>query len=270
MELGISSYTYTWAIGVPGQMQLKRMDEIGLLDAALNQKVTVIQIADNLSLDTFDNKRLANLVHTAKQNHILLEAGARMMTEDNLCKYIKIAKLINSPILRFVIDGRGFTPGLDDIVSVIRNMLDELKSQQIILAIENHDRLKAKQFEYIIEKCASDYVGICLDTVNSIGANEDVFRVTEVLAPYTVNLHIKDYQISRHSHMMGFNIIGCPAGKGILPLEWVLEKLNQDRCKTAILEQWTPPEATIQETIKKESEWAKNSIAYLKTFFDGS
>jgi hypothetical protein len=66
--------------------------------------------------------------------------------------------------------------------------------------------------------------------------------------------------------MMGFEIEGRPFGEGCLPLQWMLDQLPP-KCETAILEQWTPPEESIQKTIEKERDWARRSIAYLKPYF---
>jgi len=68
--------------------------------------------------------------------------------------------------------------------------------------------------------------------------------------------------------MMGFDIEGLPFGEGSLPLEWMLSQLP-GKCKTAILEQWTPPEENLEKTIEKEDKWAKQSILYLRKFING-
>jgi hypothetical protein len=47
----------------------------------------------------------------------------------------------------------------------------------------------------------------------------------------------------------------------------MLEQLPS-KCRTAILEQWTPAENTINETIEKELDWARRSISFLKNYFD--
>lgn len=62
----------------------------------------------------------------------------------------------------------------------------------------------------------SDWVGICLDTVNSLGAAEGIGVVVETLGPSVVNLHLKDFVVLRAAHMMGFSIEGRPAGRGQL------------------------------------------------------
>jgi sugar phosphate isomerase/epimerase len=135
----------------------------------------------------------------------------------------------------------------------------------VVLAIENHDRFKARELADILRRIDSDQVGVCLDTVNSFGALEGPEVVVETLGPWTVNLHIKDFDIFRASHLMGFTIEGRPAGQGQLDVPWLLDELKaMGRDHNAILELWTPPEATSQETVAKEATWARESIDYLR------
>jgi 3-oxoisoapionate decarboxylase len=89
--------------------------------------------------------------------------------------------------------------------------------------------------------------------------------VSSVLMPFTVNLHVKDFVIQRVDHQMGFTVAGTPLGKGMIQLPKLLEKLAKyNRCESAVIEQWVPPEPTLAETIRKEEQWANKSIEYLK------
>lgn len=267
MKLGISSYTYTWAIGMPGLMPDGPLQYTGLIEKSRQLDVRLIQVADNLPLDLMKDDELEAFHQSATEEGIQLEAGARGMTEANLEKYIRIAEVIRSPILRYVIDGPGFTPGIDDIVKIIKNALPALKEKNIILALENYERLKASDFAGIVEKIGSDHVGICLDSVNSLGAGEGLETVVEMLGPMTVNLHIKDFCIQRLDHKMGFLIVGRPAGEGMLNVPWLLDHVGE-RCQSAILEQWTPPEKKLEDTIVKEDVWARKSMLYLKDLIE--
>jgi sugar phosphate isomerase/epimerase len=264
MEAGISSYTYTWAIGVPGSEPEKPMTVFELIETTSALELKVVQIADNLPLEKFSVPELEQIRQFADNLGIVIEVGARWMTFDRLKMYLNIARVMNSPILRFVIDGPGFEPTKEEIHSIINEIIPELEEQNICLVIENHDRLLAREFVEIVESAGSKNVGICLDTVNSMGAGEGLETVIGLLAPYTMNLHIKEFSISRVSHRMGFVIEGVPLGKGMLPLVELIQKVSS-HCQSAILEQWTPPGPTIQETIKKESKWAEESILYLKS-----
>lgn len=267
MKLGVSSYSFTWAAGVKGSMPEKRLGVMDLLNIARGLKVGLVQIADNMPLHEMSEEQIHDLLQKTNELHIDLEAGANNMTASNLERYIVLAEKIKSRILRFSIDSNDYKPDVKTVIALIKNAVPELKKRDIILALENHDRLITDHFREIVEAVDSPYVGICLDCANSLGLGEGFHEVVKALAPYTVNFHLKEVYIRRKYHMMGFEIEGRPFGEGCLPLQWMLHQLPS-KCKTAILEQWTPPEADVQKTIEKEREWAGRSLAYLKPYFD--
>jgi len=266
MRLGLSSYTYTWAVGVPGSVPANPLSAYDLVDKAAVSGLTLVQIADNLPLENMTRAELGTLQKYAADKGVEIEMGGRGLTPEHTMKCLEAAQSLNSPLLRMVIDGAGYEPGLDSVLSVINELLPEFKSRKIKLAIENHDRFKAREFEKIIIRTGSEYVGICLDSVNSMGAGEGFEEVSRILLPYTINLHIKDFTIRRVSHKMGILIEGVPAGKGMLNISDLLNKLYFiNSCQSAILELWTPPEENINDTIIKEDRWADESIGYLKS-----
>ena len=265
MRLGLSSYTYTWAVGVPGALPLKQLSAFDLVDKAAASGLNLVQIADNLPLETMTKSEVIDLRKYGEAIGVEIEMGGRGLTPEHAMKCLEAAKLLNSPILRMVIDGAGFEPDILNVISIIKELMPECKTCGIKLAIENHDRFKAREFEKIIQSVGSEWVGICLDSVNSMGAGEGFEEVSKVLLPYTINLHIKDFTIRRLSHKMGIIIEGAPAGKGMLNISEMLNKLYfTNSCQSAILELWTPPEKEVEETINKEEKWANESIKYLK------
>lgn len=267
MKLGLSSYTYTWAVGVPGSMPRNPMPACSLIDKTAAAGLTLVQIADNMPLEKMTAAQLSELKNYASDKGVSIEMGGRGLTPDHTIECLDAAVLLNSPILRMVIDGIGFEPDLQTIISIIRELLPELKSRNIKLAIENHDRLKAREFERMISSVGSNMVGICLDSVNSMGAGEGFETVSEILIPHTINLHIKDFAIFRSPHKMGLTVEGRPAGKGMLDIESLVEQVSSTgKCRSAILELWTPPLATVDKTIFREEQWADESIKYLKQF----
>ena len=269
MRLGISSYTYTWAVGVPNSMPLKPLSSTDLVDKAVASDLKLVQIADNLPLEKMKENELVALRKYGEGKGVEIEMGGRGLTPDHTMKCLEAAKLLNSPILRMVIDGSGYEPDIKYVISVVRELIPEFKSRKIKLAIENHDRFKAREFEKVIQNVGSEWVGICLDSVNSMGAGEGFEKVSRILLPYTVNLHIKDFTIRRVSHKMGIIIEGTPAGKGMLNIRELVNKLYlTNSCQSAILELWTPPENEIGETILKEEKWANESIDYLKSLIN--
>lgn len=265
MKLGISSFTYGWSIGVPGMLPAIRMNEIDLLRYANNFGVSCLQIGDNLPIHEMSATQQGKLKSEALKHDIRLEIGARKLTEDHLNHYLELTRFFNSSLLRFVVDGDGYEPDSSTIIEIITKILPALKQNNITLGIENHDRFKADELVHIMNTINDPSVGICLDCVNSIGADEGLEWVLNRLAPFTVNLHIKDFKIERLYHKMGFHVTGTPAGKGMMDVHRIMDKLSSfSRCQSAILEQWVEPEKNIDDTTNKEQQWAVEGIQYLK------
>ncbi len=269
MKLGLSSYTFGWAVGVRGHEPSQPLDEHGLLDKCRDHDISLLQIGDNLPLHTFDPARLSRLAERAVKDTVELEIGARGLTSTRVAEYANIARRVGARLIRFVIDDVNYYPASDTIVGVLREIVDELDG--LSLGIENHDRFSAATLRSMIEAVGSDSIGVCLDTANSLGAGEGIEAVAGVLAPLVVNLHVKDFTIERLSHLMGFTVSGRPAGQGMLDVQSLLQVVaRHGRCTTAILELWTPPESNIEETIAKEARWAKESLDYLKPLFSST
>lgn len=270
MQLGISTYTYGWAasadrVGVPGNRPENLLDEQVLLNRATGFGLKLVQIGDNLPLHELSQERVNDLKQSAEKQGITIELGARGLTENHLETYISLAQTLNCRLLRFVIDALNYEPTSNKVVSLLRNATPELERANLTLGLENHDRLLAREFADIVERVGSANVGICLDSVNSMGAGEGLAEVVNTLAPYTVNLHLKDFGIRRLPHLMGFQIDGRPAGQGMLNIPGLVEQVSRHgRCQTAILEQWVVPEMTLAETIAKEVIWAEESMEFLQ------
>ena len=267
MKLGLSTYAYTWSIGVPGQLPEQPMTAMDLLAQAARLDVRVVQIADNLPLDRLSPTALDEIQACAQMLGIQIEVGTRGIAADHLERYLDLAKRFHSPILRVVVDTANQHPSAEEVVENLSVWQSEFEKAGILLAIENHDRFETAVLARVVRQLGSHWVGICLDTVNSFGALEGPRAVIETLGPLVVNLHVKDFTIFRAGHSMGFTVEGRPAGQGKLDIPWLIERLQENgREFNAILELWTPPEASLSYTIKKEQQWADASVAYLRGF----
>jgi sugar phosphate isomerase/epimerase len=241
------------------------MDGFAFLRRAADLGLHLVQIADNLPLDGLSSVQLEALLDEARRLEIEVEVGTRGIAPDHLRRYLQVAQMAGSSIVRVVIDTASDHPGVDEVIETLRSILPEFEAANVTLAIENHDRFKAATFVDILKAVDSTHLGICLDTVNSFGSLEGPDVVIETLGPYVVNLHIKDFTIRRVDHNMGFVISGAPAGQGMLDVPALLARLHGfGRRFNAILELWPAPEAEIAQTITKEDAWAEESVAFLK------
>jgi 3-oxoisoapionate decarboxylase len=269
MKLGISSFTYGWNVGIPESMPQNPTTELDLVKKTIDFGLNCLQIGDNLPIHTFSEERKVTFRKALKDNHLRFELGAKKLTTEHLQNYIDLAVFFEAPLLRFIIDGENYEPSAEEVVKIINKAIPHLEADKITLGIENHDRFKATELAEIMATINHPNVGICLDCVNSIGAGEGLEHVANALAPYTVNLHVKDFKAKRLPHKMGFVIDGEIAGKGMTNLPWLVEKiLPYGRCQSAILEQWVPPENDIEDSCKKETNWAELGIEYVKQYFN--
>jgi 3-oxoisoapionate decarboxylase len=267
-HLGLGSYGCAWAIGVPGYEQPAHpMDAVGLVRFAAELGLRVVQIADNIPLHTLSDEQRHAVRSEAQQHGIAIEVGTRGINADHLRRYMEIAQFFGSPILRVVVDTAAHHPSPDEVVELVRAVLPDLQRAGITLAIENHDRFKARVLANIVETLDNPHVGICLDTVNSFGSLEGPEVVLAALGKHVVNLHVKEFIVRRLGHNMGFEVTGQPAGKGMLNMPWLLEQLEQHgRTYNAIIEIWAAPEPTMSATVEKELDWVRQSVGYLRDF----
>jgi sugar phosphate isomerase/epimerase len=264
--LGLGSFGVAWAVGVPGYEQpAQPMDAHGLLAFADELGLKLVQIGDNLPLDSLSETALAAIRDDARRRGVAVEVGVRGIQTPHLLRAVEIARFFNSPILRVVVDTKDHHPSPAEVVELVRAALPALEGAGMTLAIENHDRFKAAALIDILRALDSPRVGICLDTVNSFGSLEGPEVVVEALAPYVVNLHIKEFVVRRAGHAMGFEITGRPTGQGMLDLPWLLGKLA-GRSFNAIIEAWLPMQITLAETVAMEARWARQSVAYLRQY----
>jgi sugar phosphate isomerase/epimerase len=269
MRLGISSYTYVWAAGVPGYPPPQPLTHAQLLERASELGVRVVQIADNMPLDGRSAGDLRALLRHAEELRLDLELGTSGLQPNYLRDQLRLAESLRSPLLRVVIDTEAPQPTPDEAVAALRAVMPDFERAGVYVAIENHDRFRAATLAAILDRVDSPNVGICLDTANSIGCVENLDTLLAVLGPRIINLHVKDYRILRAPHGKGFLVEGRPAGAGQLDIPALLAALGGSaRPFSAIIELWPPPEAAIAATIAKEAAWARSSVNYLRRFLD--
>jgi sugar phosphate isomerase/epimerase len=261
MRAGVGSFAFGWATAHASPP----FDEGELLAFARRHAVPVVQIGDNLPLHIWPSERIDRLVAEAERAQVAIELGARGLTDEHLARYVDLCRRCRAGLLRFVADSEAYEPSPEDLIGVMRNAVPALSAAGVTVALENHDRFSAISLRHVIDSVASPYVGICLDTANSLGAGEGLREILDTLAPLTVNMHVKDVRIARLPHMMGFTVEGRPLGEGQLPIAEAIARVRQHgRCRSVILEAWTPPAPTVAETIERERTSAESSIELLK------
>ncbi|MHA6483439.1 sugar phosphate isomerase/epimerase family protein [Paenibacillus sp. strain BS8-2] len=263
MKLGLSSYTLTWSIGVPNyDKPLHPLSGIGLIERAAKEGLGLVQIADNIPLHQCTIEDRAAMKARADQLNIALEIGTRGTEPTHMVEYLEIAMQLDSPIVRTIIT----TPDMEQAYQDLREVLPNYERNNITIAVENHGMHTTSELIQLFQRLNSQHIGCCLDTVNSFSALESPDTVIEKLMPYLVNLHIKDFDVKRVDHQMGFVVLGTAAGHGRLDIPSLKVKAQTSNSHaTAILELWTPFTQSVEQTIELEEQWLNDSMHYFRS-----
>jgi sugar phosphate isomerase/epimerase len=259
--IGFSSYSVGWWMERPDPIE-RRLDE--LLNLAARLGFERLQVACNAPLETLSVEARAAFRQQAELVGVKLEVGSRRLTGEHLDRWIDLACEFSSPFVRFVIDGVGYHPALEEIEALLKLRLPRLREAGVILAIENHDRFRAGELAAMLDRLNSPFLGICLDTANSLGAGEGLETVARHLARHTVNLHLKDVRIRRFPHLQGLTVEGSVLGEGDLDFDPLLAQLREEgRLQSLTLEHWMSPLSSPRMTWEQELDWCERSSKWL-------
>lgn len=263
MRLGIGSFSYPWAVGVPTFPQLPEpMDAFLLLEAATFLEVETVQYSDNLPLTNLSERQLTDLAQRATAANIKIEVGMRGIDPSDIRTHLAIVKQLGGDYLRIRTDDINQHWNADQVIERLFALTTEFEDAGIRMALENIDRFTTYDLVGMVEALGEDAAGVCLDTVNCFGAAEGPASVIETLAPYTLNVHIKDFVVRRQPHQLGFVIDGATVGQGQLDVPALLAQMPLTTSVT--LGQWTSWNNDLQAACREEALRVEAGIAYLK------
>jgi sugar phosphate isomerase/epimerase len=274
MRLGISSYSYPWAVGV-GDVQPKApLNALHLIERAARLRVRVLQLADGLALHMLSAREIDAIAEAASRAGLTLEVGTRATDRESLLPYVRIAQLLGASLLRVVMRTSQQQLSSDETVALVREVLPQAERFGVCLGIETHESLRAHALRDIMQAVDSPHLGVVYDTANSLGCSESAEHVLETLADHVVNYHVKDVRIRRIPSGFGFLVEGTVAGAGDLDLPALTARIQALTPRkavpeiNAIIEHWPPFDESIDKTVAIEERWTAESVRYMRKFVD--
>jgi 3-oxoisoapionate decarboxylase len=95
------------------------------------------------------------------------------------------------------------------------------------LAVENHKDWRIEEMLTWLKRLSSEFVGVCLDTGNSMALVEEPHSVVEAYAPWTMTTHLKDMGVAEYED--GFLLSEVPFGQGCLDLQKIVSLIHASR-----------------------------------------
>jgi sugar phosphate isomerase/epimerase len=260
--LGIGSYAFRWHVGIRDRFPEQPITAAAILDHAARLGVGLVQFADNLPLHTLPSDEIDALAAQAKHLGITLELGMTGCDPSLVRQYLDLADRLDVSLLRIAPTAEESAGSNARIASLFARLLPDCRAAGVVLAVENHFHLPSPRLVEIVTTVRDEVLGVCLDVANSIACQEWPKTTIDLLAPYAVNLHLKDFRIALDPHGVGGSFVGTPLGQGSFDPAIVFDVLERHgRQVNTILEHWLPWQGDFAATQALELAWLEQSVA---------
>jgi sugar phosphate isomerase/epimerase len=262
-RIGLSSYAFFWQLSDKVSAPLSIHDA---LERTAELGVDLFQVCDYAPLETMTDAELEAVRATADRLEISLELGTKGIRPGHLRKFLHIASILDAPLLRTMFNTPGHTPTNEAAVRIFKDVLPEFEAAGVKIAVETYEQVPTSRILDVIRAMDSQYLGICSDPANTVAALEMPRDVIDAVAPYVLNMHIKDFAFSRKDGWVGFTYSGAPMGEGLLDYDYMVSTIDPHQKNiNQIIEHWLPWQDTEADTIRLENQWTKQSIDYLRS-----
>ncbi|MFO0809862.1 MAG: TIM barrel protein [Gemmataceae bacterium] len=96
---------------------------------------------------------------------------------------------------------------------------------KVKVAVENHKDWRVDEMSAWLKQLSSEWVGVCVDTGNSMALLEEPHGVVEAYAPYALTTHLKDMAVADCAD--GFLLAEVPLGDGCIDISRVVATLRK-------------------------------------------
>ncbi|UZX03139.1 sugar phosphate isomerase/epimerase [Arthrobacter sp. CDRTa11] len=262
-RIGLSSYAFFWQLSdkvsepLSIHQALERTAELG---------VDLFQVCDYAPLEAMTESELEAIRASADRLGVSLELGTKGIRPEHLRNFLRIARILGSPLLRTMFNVPGHTPTAEEAVAIFTDVLPDFEAAAVKIAVETYEQVPTSRILDVIRAVDSPYLGICSDPANTVASLEMPREVIDAVGPYVLNMHIKDFAFSRKDGWVGFTYAGAPLGEGLLDYDYMVSKFQpHQRNINQIVEHWLPWQDSEAETIRLENQWTQHSIEFLRS-----
>ena len=255
LKIGLTSFAYRWHIR-------EGMTVLRLIEEAASLKAEVVQIADNISLDSLSLAEMKELGGHANDLGLAIELGVSDPTSAEWLRHLERCQAFEARILRAVIDAKNGYANPAAAAAGLAALVPVLRDTGITLCVENRFRFTPAELIGIIRQVDSPFVAVCLDLLNSITLLVGPNEAAASLLPYSRIVHVKNVRLERPR--AGFYFTGCPLGEGIFDVAGFLKRVGP-RLEAALYECWMDPLDTVPATLEQERQWARAGVDFLRS-----
>jgi sugar phosphate isomerase/epimerase len=270
VRIGLSSYAYRWSIGAKGFKPKKPLSIPQFMEMAVSDGAEGVQICDHMNLENPSKELIGEIRRIAEKHQLFVETGISQTAPDYVRSMLDISAQFGARVMRMIpqVDRRLPSDDVRDQIeaaaSDIIACLPYANERNIVMALENHAQLTSAELLNLLKLINDPHVGACIDTMNSIVMLEKPMETVQLLAPYALSVHLKDFIIE--SNPRAHKVKGVCLGEGLVDFPKILEFLGQFQFSGNLcVELFIDRVDSEEETLECETHCVRRSITYLKS-----
>jgi sugar phosphate isomerase/epimerase len=262
MGIGLSTYAFFWQFSETAERPLTLID---MVKKTHQLGLTVFQICDYAPIQSMSDTELAEVRDVAESSGIQLELGTRGIQKSHLTNYLDIASKLDSTFLRTMLHTSDHKPSVPEAIALLNKVLPTCADRGVTIGLETYEQVSTDDLIHVVEGVGSPFLGVCLDPANSVARLELPVDVIDRTAPFVVNMHVKDFTFTRQAGWVGFSLIGCPLGEGLLDYDGMIAVVQPGANVNQVIEHWLPWQGTSKVTCQLEERWTQHNIDTLRS-----
>ena len=235
-RLGIADYSYNIRL---------RAERSGAVKSGLAEPMTLLEHCHEIGAGGVQmNVGIRDELYTRKlrekaQSYQMFVEGSASLPKDQsdverFDAAVRTAKDSGATVVRFAIGGRRYEQFSEAgqfraFAERARNGLQlaepVARRHRVRLAVENHKDWRIDQMLDMLKRLGSEYIGVCVDTNNSIALLEDPMAVVAAYASCAFSVHLKDLAVAEYDD--GFLLADVVLGRGLLDLAKMVDILRK-------------------------------------------
>lgn len=261
--IGLGTYAFFWQHSdrAPHPLSL-----IGAFEQTRELDVSLFQICDYEPLLSMDAAELADAADAARDLGLTIELGTKGLDPDRLARFLDLAGVFDAALVRSMLFSPTSRPTVEQAEAWLRRALPAYEAQGVRLALETYEQIATAELVALVERIASESLGICLDPANVVARLELPRDAVELTAPHVLNVHVKDFAFARQDGWVGFTYSGARMGEGGHDYPHLLSTVApRERGINEIVEHWLPWQSDAETTIRTERDWTRATVDYLRS-----
>ena len=239
--IGLSTYALFWELSdrVPAPLTLA-----GAVDRARELGLGLLQICDYAPIEHWSDAQLAELRRHAGARGVALELGTKGLQPERMRRFLHLAEALGATLVRTMFNTPATAmepehrPTASEAEALLREVLPEFEAAGVTVVLETYEQAPTK----------------------------DLLAVVQDVAPYVLNMHIKDFAFARQDGWVGFVYTGAPMGEGLLDYDHMAAAIRPaERSINQIIEHWLPWQGSAEATLRTERQWTQQAIDYLRS-----